>query len=1808
MPLDIANTILNAAPYYDDYDQTKNFHRILFRPAVAVQARELTQLQTILQNQIERFGNHIFKDGSVVQGCSIEYIKDLEYVGVEDQFLSNTSLALNDASLIGAIAIGQNSDVQALIFSTTAGFIRQTPGRFFLRYTKPGANSRTFIPGEEIKLYGETTSYVEDIVLSVANATPFASANGLVVDGVQPGNTANVLARAIVVGVDTVNNTVTVNNVERRFSANSDLIIRANSAVNSSILAVNYDLSNEIASIRTLTSNTDGIAIANTDVAGFAYGAHVSDGIIYQKGNFIRVDAQNVIVNPSSNDPSSYFLGFVTSESVVTETSDSTLYDNALGYPNFNAPGAHRLKLTATLVAKLANTVSNTDIFFPIVEFSNSGVAFERTDPQYAALGDEIAKRTYEEAGHFIIKPFTLSSNTDPGDANNLIYDVSPGLAYVRGVRNELLNNVPVTSRRGTNTTSYSAQIVSMSYGNYVDVKEVRGYFPTDQSATVDFYGTAQGAISNALTPASAASGTVIGSANIREIVHVSGVKGSANAVYRMYLFNISMANSSYSFANVASIAYTSGTANAFADPVTTSLSETSYTPLIFSLGARAVKSLADANGVKSSSYYYNAANTTASLDSTGAVNFTVPSGGGILGFTDTSDFSEEKIDLVLSAAATTANLTTTATLDANGLITDTGIGLLYEPGEGVGHGANVYLVTSIVSNDAIQVANTLVANTLQTLFRYHYAGSLVPLDGTSRTITINANNQATINLGASYTNAPVAAEVRFYTLQNQASEIKKEVNRATVVLATVANTGTDYGPWNLGIPDVFKLTGVYAANGSGNTTTADLSINYIDDFELIDGQKDAFYEHSSVVMKPSADANAYAGATLAFQFDHFVANNTTGKGYFSVDSYPIDDSISANSLSTIGTYEVPTFYSSSQNKAYDLRDSIDFRPYRTATANVTSTLRLATLNPAATNTFDSKTTTFNPYPGQNFNCNFTHYLGRKDILTLTPAGDFEVVEGVASLTPRTPSYPAESLAIANMEVPPYPSLTDNEKVLTKRTDYTVKISIQNHKRYTMKDISTLEQRISRLEYYTSLNALEKAAADMKITSSSGLDRFKNGIFVDPQTSHAFGRVDIPQYRWSIDDKNGFGRPMAQPEFFELELDTVASVGVTQTGDMLIMDYTETEFLSQGYATQSRKLSGAPPSYNGSVDIKPNRWSEVEVLARPVSVVATDKASIAVRNLDAAPLCATYGWWRGDKNFQSNNTSNNVSTDTLRQKTNGTTEVTYSLSDTQSKSITVQPYIRAREVAFKAVGLKPYTVFKVYIDDFDVSEFAAPAEVANSNATDESFATRTAMWGSDLQTNSRGELIGKISIPSARFKSGRHTVKLLSQDIDSITQQQISSAAASFEVDVSYQEPPPAVISVTVTPPAPTIAPTAKYTYSGNLYSNSSTSHVITFKDASTNGSNPITTWLWNFGDGNTYNGQTPPAKTYDTTDSVQSYNVSLTVTDSVGKSATYTKAITLYKLTPPAPPPTPTANAQINITPYSGGKVIGSGVATGIGQVVAQFVATTTRSYAGAFYEWTINVQSGNTIGAPVITGTANNTSEASLVDNSTTGASLSSVLSVKADYKYSNGFIIGTKTINFTLKTQAAVQHKPDDTRIKPDIYVPSSGYGSGGCVVEDSFIGATMQAKYLKAGMMVDTFTPPSMMERLPAAYVLEPIYRKVVEIESESGAKLVCSVDTPFNLRHATVDLEEGMWKYAPDMLGEDVLVDNNGQLGWEKVVSVKKMGDAKVVPIDVGGRSFAAGVEPNKRIYSHNMVKMAFPGLYYFYGTHYSYLT
>ena len=78
-----ATTDFNVAPYWDSFNIDNDFYRVLFRPGFAVQARELTTLQTILQNQIEQFGNHFFKEGTIVIPGSVAY--DDNYYAVKLQ-------------------------------------------------------------------------------------------------------------------------------------------------------------------------------------------------------------------------------------------------------------------------------------------------------------------------------------------------------------------------------------------------------------------------------------------------------------------------------------------------------------------------------------------------------------------------------------------------------------------------------------------------------------------------------------------------------------------------------------------------------------------------------------------------------------------------------------------------------------------------------------------------------------------------------------------------------------------------------------------------------------------------------------------------------------------------------------------------------------------------------------------------------------------------------------------------------------------------------------------------------------------------------------------------------------------------------------------------------------------------------------------------------------------------------------------------------------------------------------------------------------------------------------------------------------------------------------------------------------------------------------------------------------------------------------------------------------------------------------------------------------------------------------------
>lgn len=134
MPLE---TNFNTTPYWDDFNEDKDFYKILFKPGVALQTRELNQLQTILQKQVERFGDHVFKSGTIVSGVNFIYNPLLAYAKIRD--LQEDGQPANPKDYVG-LFVRNSANLQAIVVNYSSGFESKNPdlNTIFLQYTNSG--------------------------------------------------------------------------------------------------------------------------------------------------------------------------------------------------------------------------------------------------------------------------------------------------------------------------------------------------------------------------------------------------------------------------------------------------------------------------------------------------------------------------------------------------------------------------------------------------------------------------------------------------------------------------------------------------------------------------------------------------------------------------------------------------------------------------------------------------------------------------------------------------------------------------------------------------------------------------------------------------------------------------------------------------------------------------------------------------------------------------------------------------------------------------------------------------------------------------------------------------------------------------------------------------------------------------------------------------------------------------------------------------------------------------------------------------------------------------------------------------------------------------------------------------------------------------------------------------------------------------------------------------------------------------------------------------------------------------------------
>ena len=160
------NTNLNVSPYFDDFSESKNYQKVLFKPGFPVQSRELTTLQSILQNQIEKFGQYFFKEGSMVIPGGVSF--DISYPAVKlDPFFLNIPVKEYTKVLAdGGIKIkGETSGVTAIVVNRlTETESTDSIDTIYVKYVSNGTN------GEQDKFAdGENLITLSDINFSVSS-------------------------------------------------------------------------------------------------------------------------------------------------------------------------------------------------------------------------------------------------------------------------------------------------------------------------------------------------------------------------------------------------------------------------------------------------------------------------------------------------------------------------------------------------------------------------------------------------------------------------------------------------------------------------------------------------------------------------------------------------------------------------------------------------------------------------------------------------------------------------------------------------------------------------------------------------------------------------------------------------------------------------------------------------------------------------------------------------------------------------------------------------------------------------------------------------------------------------------------------------------------------------------------------------------------------------------------------------------------------------------------------------------------------------------------------------------------------------------------------------------------------------------------------------------------------------------------------------------------------------------------------------------------------------------------------------------
>ena len=1315
------NTNLNVPPYFDDFNSEKNYQRVLFKPGTPIQARELTTLQSLLQNQVEKFGKHFFKEGSVVIPGNVAL--DTEYFCVQiDPNHLGVPISLYIDRLVGKLIKGETSGVTAKVENLILDSESER-GNFTL-YVKYRSSSEsdfstnTFVDGENL------------------------------------------------ITLDTID----------------------------------YDLS----SIREESSFATTIV---SDATAVGSAAKIEEGVYFIRGFFVDVFPQKIILDQYSNLPT-YRIGLSIDENVAVASQENPdLFDNARGFSNFAAPGADRLRITASLIKKSIDDLNDENFveLMRIVDGEKQLFIKPTAEETPNLIKNELARRTYDESGDYYVIPFSVDVRESLNDrlGNNGVYvdgqltregnitsndllslQISPGKAYVRGYEIETLNTVNVDVPKPRSSETEEDTTLPFTLGNQIQVNNVFGTIPIGYGSTVKLF-------SNRTSTPGSSSGFEIGLAQSYDLKLANANYTGPETVFDLSLFDIQtydylILNTRVTLTTPAFIEGKNSSASGYlvynasntdqlilyqvngtfikdesllvngqelsrtvkefrdygiddiyqiasldessftCDPVITPSAELAPTGSIFTISA-------DNGG---SSNITNASSTFGVGISTGDIIAYVKPGQTIPTYNRVTAVNATAKSITVQATTSVVGVSSgalpSAAISTSELFLDTPIILnnsdsfLFTPF------SHDYVSSVDLSNSQliikksylVTVSNNSVITTVETDSRFTLEPfdeedySLVYTDGVIQPLfrqnfTITDGRTLTLtSLSRTSGNAILTATLRKTNLKSR----KKIFQRSSVLLVenssnpssgvgnTTLNDGLTFSrvygtrvqdkKISLNVCDVKRVLGIFETSDNNEAELPKLEIedlnanilnsisgeviqgqdsraiatlisnngsnivefvygneneftpgekvvflesritalvssviegdrNISGDFTFIDGNTSEISDYAYLIRNPDVTA---PGRKLKIVYQNYIIDPTDDGDFVTVDSFNTDryandllesGGISASDIIDLRPRVIP--YDSSENP---------YSPFeflgRKYDANIASTPFILSNN-------------------KNIIVSYSYYLGRTDVLYLNKDGKFFLSSGVPSLEPTRPPEVEHALEIGILEMPPY--VRDASEVQLRTT---------THKRYRMKEIARLEDRLKNVEYYTSLSLLETDTKNLTLRDpDTGLDRFKCGFFVDNFKSENGGMLGDPSHRCSIDITEGELRPQHYTTSIDLLLGSEVITGlrassnpdadfrfvkdlgnpnIVKVGAVICLKYNERSYLSNKFATRVENVNPFHVvNWIGAIELNPatDTWIETKGSKKTIDQEGTYTTTMQQLGVDSntglSPV--TWGSW-----------------------------------------------------------------------------------------------------------------------------------------------------------------------------------------------------------------------------------------------------------------------------------------------------------------------------------------------------------------------------------------------------------------------------------------------------------------------------------------------------------------------------------------------------------------------------------------------------